>query len=240
MFAADFGYQPNRDYSASSSLVPAFTMVPQYKQKGRVEQGLFGPDELEQRITDDFLTEMAKESREEREKREAEIRKQEEAAKRMFLKDKWQKIIDSMSKNYKHVDLSMFEAQNSVSDWTKTVDPRVAAEIKRCMAIPSVFLRTKLVRDCDQCAKGLYNEQEHYKPIRDPHDPNLDFDGHFPEDHVNLDGFETRTKEERDEYLNSLASHPPSFLYGGGRWWTGWIDGESKILRDNFSENLYT
>lgn len=203
MFAADFGVHVGRDYTTSSSLVPAMTMVPQWKQKGRVEHDLFGAtSELEQRVTDEFLTEMAKEAREEREKREAEIRKQEEAVKKRFLKDKWQKIIDSMSMNYKGVDAE-----------ADPVDPRIAAEIKRCMVIPSEFLRTRLVTDCPQCSQGVWKDQEHYKPLRHPQDESLDFDGHFPEDHVVLKGFEARTKAERDEYTKSLVPAPR--LYGG-------------------------
>ena len=190
-------YVSPRDFSATS-MMPAFGQVPRWKESGRIEDGLFkDTDDLCARINDDFLAQMAKESKDEREKREALVKKHEEERKQHFLKDKWQKIVFALSKNYKDVDVEI-------------VDPKVSDEIKRCMLIPSTFLRTKLVSDCTQCSKELWKTQEHYKPLRHPHDEELDFDGHFPEDHIKLDGFEEKTKEEKTTEASSLM-YPASW-----------------------------
>jgi hypothetical protein len=183
-------YYGNHEYAereyTTSSMIPVISHVPQWKEKGRIEQGLFGSkDELEQRITDEFLVEMAREAKEEREKIEAQEKKLEEERKKRFLKDKWQKILDSLSKNYKGINI---EAQ--------VLHPEVSAEVKRCMLIPSEFLRTRLVTECKQCSSCVWQTQEHYKPLRDPHDEKLDFDGHFPEDHVQLKNFEEKKEKE--------------------------------------------
>jgi hypothetical protein len=182
--------------NTSSAFVPAITMVPQYREKGRVEQSLFPSNNLKDRVTDEFLTEMAREAREEREKAEAERLRYEEATRRRFLKEKWQKIVNGLNRNYKGLELNMFEASGLVSNWSESVHPSIVAEIKRCMAIPSELLRTKLARDCHQCSKKLYEGHDHGVAVRHPRDPRFDFDGHFPEDHVNLEGFEERSKEE--------------------------------------------
>jgi hypothetical protein len=193
-YPPDFSFYPGRDQT-SSSMVPIIAHVPRWKENGRVEQGLFdSTDELSQRVTDEFLIEMAREARQEREKIEAETKRQEEERKKRFLKDKWQKILGSMAKNYKGVNLE-----------SEVLDPRVSAEVKRCMTIPSEFLRTRLVDDCEQCKKGVWKDQKHYEPIRHPHDERLDFDGHFPEDHVYLEGFEEYTQEEKQERQKKRA-----------------------------------
>lgn len=184
----DIGFHHGREFT-STSMVPVITHVPMWKEKGRIEQGLFeSTDELSKRVTDDFLIQMARQTREEREKQEAEIRKQDEERKMNFLRTKWQKIIMSLDKNYKGIDVS-----------SEDIDPRISAEIKRCMTIPSGFLRTKLVSECDQCSKGIFRGQKQYKPFRHHSDEKLDFDGHFPEDHVQLFDFEEYSKEEKEE-----------------------------------------
>ena len=151
-----------------------------------------------QRITDDFLIQMAREAREKREKREAEVREEEEESKQYFLKNKWNKILSFLAENYKGIDIE-----------AEILDHRVAAEIRRCMIIPSEFLRTSFVRDCPHCSKGLWKDHERYNPVRHPMHEELDFDGHFPEDHVQLpigimqagDGkvFEERSNDEKNK-----------------------------------------
>jgi len=193
----NIGFYAGHEYT-SSSMIPVLKHVPRWKESGRIEQGLFeSTNELSSRVTDDFLIEMARESREEREKSEAEMKKREEERKRSFLKNKWHKILNSMAKNYKGVDIE-----------SEILNPVIAAEVKRCMLIPSEFLRTKLVKDCLQCSKRLWEDREHYehyKPLRHPHDEQLDFDGHFPEDHVQLEGFEEHTKEEQNKYEKKIS-----------------------------------
>jgi hypothetical protein len=197
MFGNSYGayYSGGREYT-STSMIPVITHVPKWKENGRIEQGLFdSTDELSQRVTDDFLVEMAREAKKEREKIEAEIKKQEEERKKKFLKEKWQKIISSMAKNYKGVDLE-----------SEALDPRISAEVKRCMTIPSEFLRTRLVSECEQCTKGLWKDQKHYESLRHPHDETLDFDGHFPEDHVCLEGFVEYTQVEKQTKRSSFET----------------------------------
>jgi len=199
-------YPDDSRQSTSSSMIPVIKHVPQWKEKGRIEQVLFSSnDEIEQRVTDDFLVQMRLEAKEERERIEAEQKKQEEEAKRRFLKAKWQKIIDSLSANYIGIDIE------------KELHPEVAAEVKRCMLIPSEFLRTKLVRECRQCSDELWKTQEHYKPLRDPHDEKLDFDGHFPEDHVQLMSFEEYT--EREKWTKDLQESKKFKIFDEGIRW---------------------
>jgi hypothetical protein len=192
---ADLSFYPGREQT-STSMIPVIAHIPRWKENGRIEQGLFdSTDELSQRVTDEFLVEMAREAKQEREKIEAKLKKQEEERKKRFLKEKWQKILGSMAKNYKSVELE-----------SEVLDPRVSTEVKRCMTIPSEYLRTKLVSECEQCSKEIWKDQKHYESVRHPHDERLDFDGHFPEDHVCLEGFEEYTQEEKQEHRKKRIS----------------------------------
>lgn len=173
-------------------------MIPRLKDN--IEEDIF--NEFPIRVNDEFLKLMIEENKQEREKREAEKRKFEEEKKKIFLKDKWYKIINSMCKNYKNVDIDRI-----------STDPIIIKEIKRCMYIPSEFLKTHTINNCIQCTKKLYIDQEPYKKYRHSLNPALDFDGHFPHDHITLNGFVEYTKEDKNEdekeYLREKETWPP-------------------------------
>jgi hypothetical protein len=194
--------------TSSSSLMPVVNYIPKRKETGRIEEGLFSSKgELEERIDNDFFKKMADETKKERELREAQFKKQEEERKQQFLKEKWLTITRGLVYNYHNIDLENF-------DNTDLFMNCVNEEIKRCMLIPSQFLRTKLVEDCDQCSKNIWKTHERHKQVRDPHDESLDFDGHFPEDHINLEGLASKkTKEEKEK-----ESDDEFAFYGSLKW----------------------
>lgn len=143
---------------------------------------------------------MAKKSREKRKKLENDRLELKEAYKTQYLKEKWYKITDSMTSNYKDVDVD-----------SEFIDHIVYTEIMRCMKIPSTFLRTELVEECSQCKAWMIELENrldqgfsgddalpekyrnHYEPVYDHQNGHILFDGHFPSDHVQLISYEERT-----------------------------------------------
>ncbi len=184
-----------------TTCVPIVKYTPVWKENGRIEDNLFKSEQdLQNRINDDFISNMSKEFIEDRKKHEDFIKEEEEKRKTLFLKKKWFKIVDSLNRNYINVDV---------------VDLEIAEEIKRCMFIPSGFLRTKLQKDCKQCSKEIWRNQERYKTVRHPNDTSLDFDGHFPEDHIKLINYVEKTDSEKNKYesMKHLVSYECTYVH---------------------------
>lgn len=184
-------FETNEPISHSeTTCIPLVKYVPMWQETGITEYKLFKDDsDLQSRVNEDFINGMSKEFIEDKKKYEEKIKQEEEKKKTLFLKKKWFKILDSLNKNYNNVDI-------------ENMDTEVIEEIKRCMLIPSMYLRTKLQKDCKQCSKELWKDQERYKPIRHPNDQTLDFDGHFPEDHICLRNFEEKNESEKKSYIS--------------------------------------
>lgn len=171
-----------------TTCIPIVKYTPVWKENGRTEDQLFKSDQdLQNRVNDGFISEMSKQFMEDRKKYEEYLKEEEEKRKSEFLKKKWFKIIDSLNRNYTNIDI-------------ENMDLELTEEIKRCMLIPSGFLRTKLEKECKQCSKEIWINQEKYKPIRHPNDESLDFDGHFPEDHIKLNNYAEKTDFEKNKY----------------------------------------
>ncbi len=177
-------------------LIPTSSL---YQDKGQVEQELFGSkNELDQRITDDFLVQMAKEAKKEKEKLKSEINERREQRRELYLKNKWQQIFNFLANNYEGIDIE-----------AEVLHPDVLAEIKRCMVISPEFLKTEPIDECKQCASRFWESHEYHKAFRDPHNKEHDFDGHFPEDHVQL---KTTFKKNYNQFPNLVKNEYSSLV----------------------------
>lgn len=175
-------------FRQDSSWVPIVKQVPIWNQTGKIEDKLFSSSQdLESRINDKFIRDMSIQFNEDKIKYEERIKLEDEERKVLFLKKKWFKIVDSLNKNY-DIDLV-------------NMDEELTNEIKRCILIPSAFMRTKLEKECIQCSKKLWENQEQYKPVRHPNDETFDFDGHFPSDHIKLHFYKEKTDSQKSEYI---------------------------------------